>query len=113
MPERIEYLYLTTTGWKSGNPHQIEIWFVEHEGRYYLCSGGGTNAHWVQNIQRHPDVTVNVGRRNAPNIAATGRAIVDRAAEPELTNAVAALFDAKYNWSDGLLVELAPKTNTT
>ncbi len=25
------YLYLTTTGRRSGNPHEIEIWFVAHD----------------------------------------------------------------------------------
>ena len=37
----------------------------------------------------------------------TGR-VVDTAAEPDLTAAVSALMDAKYEWSDGLIVELSP-----
>jgi hypothetical protein len=31
-PAQIPYLYLTTTGWKSGRPHEIEIWFTELMG---------------------------------------------------------------------------------
>lgn len=41
------YLYLTTTGWKTGNSHEIEIWFIEYAGRFYLCAEKRTNAHWV------------------------------------------------------------------
>lgn len=99
------YLYLTTTGRITGQPHQIEIWFVEHEGAYYLCSGGRENADWVKNIGANPAVTVSIGSRTSEAFRAQGRTI-DRAAEPELANAVAAKFNAKYNWSDGLLVEL-------
>jgi hypothetical protein len=36
MAER--FLYLTTTGHKSGLPRRIEIWFVGHAGRHYLVS---------------------------------------------------------------------------
>jgi len=38
------FFYLTTTGRKTGKPHKIEIWFVEHKSCYFLCSGGGTGA---------------------------------------------------------------------
>lgn len=99
-----QYLYLTTTGWKSGKTHQIEIWYVFHSGRYYLVAETGERAHWVQNIRRDPAISVRVGSLQLTGI---GRA-VDRAAEPELATAVAALMEAKYDWSDGLIVELTP-----
>lgn len=99
-----QYLYLTTTGWKSGRAHEIEIWYVSHAGRYYLVAETGERAHWVQNIRRNPAIRVRVG---AVSFAGTGR-VVDRAVEPELAAAVSALMDAKYEWSDGLIVELAP-----
>ena len=35
-----QFLYLTTTGHKSGAPHEIEIWFVPHE--WQILSGRGT-----------------------------------------------------------------------
>jgi len=65
MPKRSgpAFLYLTTTGWKSGKPHEIEIWFTELDGRYYLISETGKQAHWVQNLRREPRVTFRVGRR--------------------------------------------------
>jgi deazaflavin-dependent oxidoreductase (nitroreductase family) len=100
-----QFLYVTTTGWKSGNPHQIEIWFVAHAGRYYIVSEHREKSHWVQNIRHHPAITVRVGERT---FQGTGRAI-DPQAEPDLAAAVCALMDAKYDWSDGLIVELKPE----
>jgi hypothetical protein len=38
MDNEPQFLYLTTIGWKTGNPHEIEIWFVAHDGRYYVVS---------------------------------------------------------------------------
>jgi deazaflavin-dependent oxidoreductase (nitroreductase family) len=100
------YLYLTTIGRKSGKPHQIEIWFVEHEGRYYMVNEGGSG-DWVKNIRSIPTVTFSIGTRSDEPVDGTGR-VVDAATEPELTAAVKALMDAKYSWSDGLIVELTP-----
>ncbi len=98
------YLYVTTTGWKSGSPHQVEIWYVAHKGRYYIVAETRDKAHWVQNIRHNPAVTVKVEGRT---FHGTGR-IVDPAQEPELAAAVRALMDTKYEWSDGTIVELAP-----
>lgn len=107
----MQYLYLTTTGWKSGNRHEIEIWFVEHDGRYYLMSERRERSHWVQNIQRSPAVTLRLGTRDAPLLHGTGRVVVADA-EPELAAAVAAKMLAKYNWDGGLIVELSPAPRT-
>jgi hypothetical protein len=100
------YLYLTTTGWKSGNPHQIEIWFIEYDGRYFLSSDGGYKAHWVQNVQRQPAITFQIGSRTAPVRKGQGRVI--SSLETDLITELKARFDAKYNWSGGLMVELMP-----
>ncbi|MCB9438040.1 MAG: nitroreductase family deazaflavin-dependent oxidoreductase [Anaerolineales bacterium] len=100
-----QYLYLTTTGWKSSNPHEIEIWYVEHGGCYYLVSEMLERSHWVQNIRHNPAVQVRVGERH---FAGTGR-ILNPDAEPELCESVCALMDTKYNWSEGLIVELCPQ----
>ena len=55
------FLYLTTTGRRTGRPHRIEIWFAAHEGRLYLLSGGRERADWVRNLQANPRVTVELG----------------------------------------------------
>ena len=105
------FLYLTTTGWKSGQPHEIEIWFVEREGRFYVVSEHRERSHWVRNVRQHPAVTWRIGNRAAgalgPIYTGTARPL-DAAAEPEQVAAVAALMDAKYEWSDGLIVALVP-----
>ena len=106
------FLYLTTTGWRSGQPHEIEIWFVEYKGRFYIVSEHRERSHWVRNVRQYPAVTWRIGNRAAGEYAGpitTGTARpLDAAAEPERHAAVAALMDAKYDWSDGLIVELTP-----
>jgi deazaflavin-dependent oxidoreductase (nitroreductase family) len=102
-----QYLYLTTIGRKSGTPHQIEIWFVAHDGAYYLVSGGGEKSDWVKNIIANPSVTVSVGKRDALVWQGTGRALYPEA-DAELIAVVRAQMNAKYGWSDGLLIELKP-----
>jgi deazaflavin-dependent oxidoreductase (nitroreductase family) len=97
-----QFIYVTTTGWKTGNQHEIEIWYVEHGGRYYLVSEREYRSHWVQNIQQNPTVMIRLGKESFPG---QGR-VIDRAGEPELAAEVSALMDKKYNWSDGLIVEL-------
>ena len=101
------YLYLTTTGRISGQPHTIEIWFVSLDGCCYLVSEHREESHWVKNIRANPAVRFAVGSRDASWIAGLGRQ-VSPDAETDLTAAVRALMDARYSWSDGLIVELKP-----
>jgi deazaflavin-dependent oxidoreductase (nitroreductase family) len=98
------FLYLTTTGRVTGQPREIEIWFTERDGRFYLIAEHRDRANWVRNIQAQPQVKVRVGDRR---FGADGRIVRDDL-EPELSAAVKALSDAKYGWSDGLVVELTP-----
>src|SRR5262245_66492365 len=91
------FLYLTTTGRRTGLPREIEIWFTERDGHYYLIAEHRERAHWVQNIQARSHVQVRLGERR---FEATAR-VVDDAREPELASAVQALSDAKYRWNDG------------
>jgi deazaflavin-dependent oxidoreductase (nitroreductase family) len=99
-----KYLYLTTTGRRSGRPRRIEIWFTRHEGRYYLVAEHGLKAQWVQNILSEPAVRARVGRRSF-----RGRArVVDARSERDLVTAIRARSEAKYGWGAGLVVEVAP-----
>jgi deazaflavin-dependent oxidoreductase (nitroreductase family) len=52
------FLYLTTTGRRSGRPHRIEIWFAAHHGKLYLLSGGRDRSDWVRNLQANGRVSV-------------------------------------------------------
>lgn len=101
------YLYLTTIGWKSGRPHEIEIWFTTLEGRYYLIAERGEQTHWVQNLLRQPAITFRVGEQV---FQGTGR-VVEAAMETELHRRVSQLSEAKYGWGDGLVVELKPEVH--
>jgi deazaflavin-dependent oxidoreductase (nitroreductase family) len=97
------YLYLTTTGRVTGQPREIEIWFTEHGRRFYLVAER-ESANWVRNIQSQQQVRVRVGDAE---FNATAR-VVHNDREPQLAATVKALFDGKYGWSNGLIVELTP-----
>jgi len=106
------FLYLITTGRKTGQPRSIEIWFVEYENCFYLVAEGREQAHWVRNIEANPNVQFSIGdRENHNKVRAPGPGIgraIHRDIEPTLAAAVAALMDAKYDWSEGLIVEIQP-----
>src|SRR5215831_11935083 len=99
-----QFLYLATTGRRTGLPREIEIWFTRSGNRCYLVAETGERAQWVMNVRRDPRVGWRVGRR-----AFTGRArVVDRARDRGLAAAVQAASTAKYGWGQGLIVELRP-----
>jgi deazaflavin-dependent oxidoreductase (nitroreductase family) len=102
-PREAQYLYLTTTGRRTGRPREIEIWFTRYEGRLYLVAEHRERAQWVRNLRALPRVTVRLGRQR---FTATAR-VVDARTEPALARAVKALSETKYGWGDGLVVELA------
>ena len=55
-------------------------------------------------LQSQPQVKVRVGDAEFNAIAR----MVHNGPEPQLAAIVKALFDAKYGWRDGLIVELTP-----
>jgi deazaflavin-dependent oxidoreductase (nitroreductase family) len=85
------YCYLTTTGRKSGEPREIEIWFGLHGASLYLMSGGRDRSHWVRNMREDPAVTVRVGDLT---LAGRSREVV---AESEEDALVREMLVAKYN----------------
>ena len=100
MPE-VQFIYITTKGWKTGRQHTIEIWFVKYKERYYVMSEGKQRAHWVQNIVHNSKVSFKVGNKS---YAGTGQVIESK--EPVAAE-VRKLMKTKYGWDDGLIVELA------
>lgn len=99
-----QVLHLTTTGRKTGLPREIEIWFVVCRERFYLFAETGKAAGWVKNIRRNPKAGVRIGERH---LDATAR-VLDRQADRELWDEVAAVANRKYGWGDGLPVEITP-----
>ncbi|HKP13280.1 MAG TPA: nitroreductase family deazaflavin-dependent oxidoreductase [Blastocatellia bacterium] len=109
MPEpedfsKIQYLYLTTTGRRTGLPREIEIWFVAHAGRFYILAEHFHRAQWVQNILANPRVGVRVSSRE---FAATAR-VLDEQGDAALYQMAQQLAREKYEWGDGLPVEITP-----
>lgn len=68
--EKEEYCYLTTRGRVTGKPHEIEIWFVVHEGALYIMSGGMDKADWVKNLLKEPQVSIRVAGQTFNAVAA-------------------------------------------
>ena len=106
-PGETEFLYLTTIGRRSRQPREIEIWFTERDGRYYLIAEHRWETHWVQNLVADPRVHVRVGREE---FAARAR-VVD--ADADAHGAVQELSERKYGWGDGLVVELTPEVSAS
>ena len=106
MPGGIEpqYLHLTTTGRRSGLPREIEIWFTQRHGRYYLISEHSEQAHWVRNLSADPRVRWRVGK-----VTFSGRArALDAGAHAGLVRDIQQRSRRKYGWGEGLVVELTP-----
>ena len=92
------FLYLTTTGRVTGNPHKIEIWYVEHEGCFYMCTEHPQKADWVKNIRKNPAVMFYISERGTETPPEQVSAfIVDDAA---LKSILHEKFRAKYKWSN-------------
>jgi deazaflavin-dependent oxidoreductase (nitroreductase family) len=101
--DREQYLYLTTRGRKSGRAREIEIWFTERDGRFYVIAEYATS-HWLQNLRTDPEVQVRVA---GESFAARAR-VVPPETEPDLHRVVQELSRQKYGWGDGTVVELVP-----
>ena len=90
-----EYCYLTTTGRKSGHPHEIEIWFGIQGNSLYFLSGGGDDSDWVRNLHANPNVTVRIAEHTFTGIA---RIVSD---EKEETMARHMLAGKYQGWKEG------------
>jgi deazaflavin-dependent oxidoreductase (nitroreductase family) len=86
-----KYFYLTTTGRVTGEPRTVELWFVVYGDKLYAVSGMGTNANWVRNVIRQPEVTIRVR-----NIRMEARARVLERTEQPLWDAVSRSACEKY-----------------
>jgi len=55
-----DFVYVTTRGRVTGQPHEIEIWYGRRHDTIYLLAGGGGDADWVRNVQADPVVDLRV-----------------------------------------------------
>ncbi|MER3421438.1 MAG: nitroreductase family deazaflavin-dependent oxidoreductase [Chloroflexota bacterium] len=89
------FVYLTTTGRRTGRPHTIEIWAAAHAGRLYLLAGRGGRADWVRNLVRNPAVRVRIGAETHAGVARVVR-------DPEEDALARRLLATKYQgWREG------------
>ena len=105
-PSPLEYLYLTTIGRISGQPREIEIWFVESKDKLYILAEHFHDAQWVKNIERNPRVRVRLGARQ---FEATAR-VLDGERDRATWLTAQRLAREKYGWGDGLPVEIVIET---
>ncbi|HEX8183451.1 MAG TPA: nitroreductase family deazaflavin-dependent oxidoreductase [Blastocatellia bacterium] len=104
---KLQYLYITTTGRVTGQPREIEIWFVECQGKLYILAEHFHEAQWVKNIERNPRVRVRVGDSE---FEATAR-VLDEKRDAAAWKLAQKLERQKYGWGDGLPVEITPDEN--
>jgi deazaflavin-dependent oxidoreductase (nitroreductase family) len=86
--------YVTTTGRRTGRPHEVEIWCVAVGDALYLMAGSGHRSDTIRNALASPSVTVRVGSDVRPAVAS----LVDDPAEDA---AVRAAMVAKYETVPG------------
>jgi deazaflavin-dependent oxidoreductase (nitroreductase family) len=96
------YLYLTTIGRITGQPREIEIWFVESNGRFYVLAEHFRETQWVKNIERNSRVRVRVGDREFEGTAR----VLDPEGDREAWQTAQRLANEKYGWGEGMPVEI-------
>ena len=96
-----DFCYRTTTGRRTGRPHEIEIWYAEADGAttLYLLAGGGESSDWVRNLAADPACVVRVGERGAPPRAGRGRILATDDDEARLARTL--VFDKFQPRYDG------------
>ncbi|HMK29197.1 MAG TPA: nitroreductase family deazaflavin-dependent oxidoreductase [Terriglobales bacterium] len=97
------FLQLTTTGRRSGQPRQVELWYAQRDGCFYVIAEFYT-ANWVLNLRSQPHVRFSVLEEEFDGVAR----VVDASSDGALNRDVQRLFRKKYGWSEGLVVELRP-----
>lgn len=62
----MKLLHLITTGRKTGKPHERELYYFEHAGKFVVtASAGGRPRHpdWYLNLVADPRVFVRIGKK--------------------------------------------------
>lgn len=88
----VENCYVTTKGRRTGNPHEIEIWFGVVDNTLYLISGNGAKADWFRNALANPDVTVRIENETHTGEARPVTDVQER-------RSVGELMGKKYPWN--------------
>jgi len=97
-----QFVYLTTTGRKTGLPREIEIWYVEADGSLFILAEHGSKAHWVQNVLKNNRVRIRFDDRQRDGLAR----VLDAERDAEAYARARQLAREKYGWGEGLPVEV-------
>jgi deazaflavin-dependent oxidoreductase (nitroreductase family) len=92
--------HVTTTGRRTGTPHEVEIWCVALGDALYLMAGSGDRSDTVRNARAEPRVTVRVGDESR-------RAFAEVVTDREEDAAVRAAMVGKYESVPGELASWA------
>src|SRR5437899_11870764 len=65
---------LTHYGRKTGTPYEVTIWFVLDDDKLYMGTAN-VNRQWVRNVQKTPQVKLNIG---GERFEGTARFLTDR-----------------------------------
>jgi deazaflavin-dependent oxidoreductase (nitroreductase family) len=82
---------VTTTGRRTGEPHEIEIWFGVIDDTMYLISGNGLTADWYRNALADSHVSVLLAGETHDGVA---RDVTDS----DERRRVGDVMGAKYPW---------------
>ena len=95
----VENCYFTTVGRRTGNPHEVEIWFGVIGETLYLISGNGPGADWYRNALANLHVTIRIEEETW---AGTPRDVAD----PAERRRVGDVMGAKYPWDGDVSIGL-------
>lgn len=95
IPGDESFCYVTTRGRITGRPHEIEIWYVAHDGALYLMAGGGESADWVKNMRAERTVRVRLAGSEFDATAEVAPSGID---EDQIRRSMAAKYQG---WEEG------------
>jgi deazaflavin-dependent oxidoreductase (nitroreductase family) len=52
--------HLTHYGRKTGKPHEVTIWFVLDDEKFYIATAN-ISRQWVRNVQKTPQIKLSIG----------------------------------------------------
>lgn len=108
---------LATIG-PGNHPHAMPVWYLYEDGRFIILTGRGSQKH--RNIERHPEVTLVIDRRDLPYYALMiqGTATIGltpphdlrlRMATRYLGEERGAAYTARMVDADSVTIELSPE----
>lgn len=59
--DRESLIQVTVKGRKTGKSQTVKIWFAVGNSKVYVTSGRGLGAQWIKNLQKTPDVALQIG----------------------------------------------------